>query len=127
MANSPEMSRILPGRASQVNMSTDTTGANAPGDKPADTSEGRPRRWGRVVDVVEGGVLYTEDAERLVLAGIDWPRDETERAGVENRLSELVGDKIVYYEVLETDQLGRLLAEVWIEDTSVNRTLRRSL
>ena len=86
-----------------------------------------PRRWGRVVDVVEGGVLYTEDAERLVLAGIDWPEDETERAGVENRLSELVGDKIVFYDVVGTDQLGRLLAEVWVDEKSVNKTLRNRL
>ena len=85
---------------------------------------GRPRRWGRVVDVVEGGVLYTEDAERVVLAGVDWPADEAQRSELENRLSELVGDKIVYYDVAGTDGLGRLLAEVWVDDTNVNKTLR---
>jgi endonuclease YncB( thermonuclease family) len=85
---------------------------------------GRPRRWGRVVDVVEGGVLYTEDAERLVLTGVDWPKDETQRSALENRLSELVGDKIVYYDVTGTDDLGRLLAEVWVDERSVNKTLR---
>ena len=84
----------------------------------------RPRRWGRIVDVVEGGVLYTEDAERVVLAGVDWPADETQRSALENRLSELVGDKIVYYDVTGTDGLGRLVAEVWVDDRSVNKMLR---
>ena len=35
----------------------------------------KPRRWGRVADVIEGGVIYMEDAERLVLAGITLPSD----------------------------------------------------
>ncbi len=76
------------------------------------------------MDVVEGGVLYTEDAERLVLMGVDWPTDGTQRSALENRLSELVEDKIVYYDVIGTAGLGRLLAEVWVDDTSVNKTLR---
>ncbi len=74
--------------------------------------------------MVEGGVLYIEDAERLVVAGVDWPTDETQRSALENQLSELVGDKIVYYDVTGADELGRLLAEVWVEDRSVNKTLR---
>jgi endonuclease YncB( thermonuclease family) len=94
----------------------------------ASTSDERhPRRWGRVVDVVEGGVLYTEDAERLVLAGIEWPVDEATRVKAEHQLSELVGDKIVFYEVVGADQLGRLLAEVWVEERSVNNTLRNRI
>ena len=91
------------------------------------TGEGqlpKPRRWGRVVDVVEGGVLYTEDAERLVLAGIDWPADAQQRAAAENRLSELVGDKIVFYETAGVDGLGRMAAEVWVDERNVNDVMR---
>ncbi len=83
-----------------------------------------PRRWGRIVDVVEGGVLYTEDAERLVLAGVGWPANDQLRAAAENRLSALVADKIVFYNEVETDRLGRLLAEVWVDGRSVNKAMR---
>ena len=94
------------------------------GDRTGEGEFLRPRRWGRVVDVVEGGVLYTEDAERLVLVGIDWPADEHQRTAAENRLSELVGDKIVFYDAVETDRLGRLLAEVWVDEKNVNNAMR---
>ena len=84
----------------------------------------RPRRWGRVMDVVQGGVLYTEDAERLVLTGVRWPDTPDELAKAEAALMMLVNDKIVFYDVLGADQLGRLQAEVWVDGFNVNRALQ---
>ena len=84
----------------------------------------RPRRWGRVADVIEGGVIYMEDAERLVLAGVTLPSDPTRRERAQEYLSELVADTIVFYEAGEPDSLGRLKAEVWVGDVNVNDALR---
>ena len=84
----------------------------------------KPRRWGRVVDVVADGVIYTEDAERLVLAGIRWPEKAEARAQAEAVLTDMVSDKIVFYESLGTDSLGRVLAEVWVNGAHVNAALR---
>ena len=89
-------------------------------DRPAE----RPRRWGRVVDVVTGGVIYTEDAERLLLAGVRWPETPDRRAEVEAYLTSLVNDKIVFYDVVGADSLGRLEAEVWVEGMHVNAALK---
>jgi hypothetical protein len=75
------------------------------------------------VDVVQDGVLYTEDAERLVLAGVRWPRQEDRRARAEAYLMEMVSDKIVFYEVVGADRLGRLEAQVWVGDVHVNGAL----
>ena len=88
------------------------------GDVPA------PRRWGRVADVIEGGVIYMEDAERLVLAGITLPSDPAKYTQAHAYLSELVADTIVFYEASESDSLGRLIAEVWVGDVHVNNALR---
>ncbi|MBI4236035.1 MAG: thermonuclease family protein [Chloroflexi bacterium] len=93
------------------------------GRAPAEAAE-EPRRWGRVVDVVGGGVIYTEDAERLVLAGVRWPQPPERRAEAEAFLTSLVHDKIVFYQVTGTDSLGRLMAEVWVEGAHVNNALR---
>ncbi len=82
------------------------------------------RRWSRVVDVIEGGVLYTEDAERLVLSGVRLPDNAERRAQAEAFLMEMVSDKIVFYEVHGSDGLGRLNAEVWVDDVHVNEALR---
>ncbi len=89
-----------------------------PGDPP------RPRRWGRVADVIEGGVIYMEDAERLVLADVTLPSDPDRMAQAHAYLSELVADTIVFYEATESDSLGRLIAEVWVGDVNVNNALR---
>lgn len=89
------------------------------------TSDQQPaRRWGRIVDVIEGGVLYTEDAERLVLSGVRMPDDPQRRAKAEALLMDMVSDRIVFYEVSGSDTLGRLKAEVWIDDLNVNGALK---
>lgn len=85
---------------------------------------GRPRRWGRVVDVMGGGAIYTEDAERLVLEGVRWPDAAERRAEAEAYLTGLVHDKIIFYEVSGVDGLGRLRAEVWVGEQHVNALLR---
>lgn len=98
-------------------MSTTGEGAGS-GDFPP------PRRWGRVADVIEDGVIYMEDAERLVLAGVTLPSNPDRRGQAEAYLSELVADTIVFYEATESDSLGRLKAEVWVGDVNVNNALR---
>ena len=90
----------------------------------SDAAPERPRHWGRVMDVVQGGVLYTEDAERLVLTGVRWPDAPDELAKAEAALMMLVNDKIVFYDVVGADDLGRLQAEVWVDGVNVNRALR---
>ena len=97
-------------------------GADGEGAGPGGAA--RPRRWGRVADVIEGGTLYMEDAERLVLAGVTLPSEPARRGQAEAYLSELVADTIVFYEAGEADGLGRLTAEVWAGDVNVNDALR---
>ena len=77
-----------------------------------------------MADVIEGGVIYMEDAERLVLAGVTLPSDPDRHARAHTFLSELVADTIVFYEASEADALGRLKAEVWVGDVNVNNALR---
>ena len=93
-------------------------------DQQPPVSEEKPRRWSRVVDVVENGVIYTEDAERLILAGVTLPTDADRRAQAEAYLAELLSDTIVFYHAMESDSLGRLLAEVWVGNVHVNDALR---
>ena len=96
----------------------------AAGDDASPGDSTPPRRWGRVADVIEGGVMYMEDAERLVLASVTLPSDPDRRGQAEAYLSELVADTIVFYEASESDSLGRLIAEVWVGDVNVNDALR---
>ncbi len=69
-------------------------------------------------------MIYMEDAERLVLAGITLPTNPDRHAQAHAYLSELVADTIVFYEASESDSLGRLKAEVWVGDVNVNNALR---
>ncbi len=92
--------------------------------EPQPASVESPRRWSRVVDVVENGVIYTEDAERLILADVTLPTDADRRAQAEAYLAELVSDTIVFYRATESDSLGRLKAEVWVGNVNVNDSLR---
>ena len=62
-----------------------------------ETDETVLKRWGRVVDVVESGVLYMEDAERLILHQVKLPDSPDKRAQAEALLMDLVSDKIIYY------------------------------
>ena len=92
--------------------------------EPQPRSVESPRRWSRVVDVVENGVIYTEDAERLILDGVTLPTDADRRAQAEAYLAELVSDTIVFYRSMGSDSLGRLKAEVWVGNVNVNDALR---
>ncbi len=69
-------------------------------------------------------MIYMEDAERLVLAGITLPSDPERRAQAHAYVSDLIADTIVFYEASESDSLGRLIAEVWVGDVHVNDALR---
>lgn len=82
------------------------------------------KRWGRVVDVVESGVLYMEDAERLILDQVKFPDAPDKRAEVEALLMNTVSDKIVYYSVSGVDKLGRLESTVWVDGVEVNKLIR---
>ncbi len=82
------------------------------------------RRWGRVADVMEDGVIYLEDAERLILADAALPPDPDRYVEAHTYLSSLVADTIVFYAVRDTDDLGRLISEVWVGDVHVNDALR---
>ena len=79
--------------------------------------EERPRRWARIVDILEDGTLYTE---RLRLAGIRWPQDGVERASRLHELALLVHDQIVFFEVTGEGDMGTLEVEVWVGETRVN-------
>ena len=50
------------------------------------------KRWGRVVDVVESGVIYMEDAERLILYQVTLPNVPDKRAEAEALLMTTVSD-----------------------------------
>jgi hypothetical protein len=91
----------------------------------AKPQEERPRRWARIVDVLEDASLYTEDAERLRLAGVRLPSDAGERAEALHLLAELVHDKIVFFHVVREGGRGALEAEVWVQETHVNDALRQ--
>ena len=82
------------------------------------------KRWGRVVDVVESGVLYMEDAERLILHQVKFPDAPDKRAEIEALLMNTVADKIVYYSVSGVDKLGRLESTVWVDGVEVNKLIR---
>tara|TARA_Y100000590_G_scaffold426175_1_gene534971 strand:- start:836 stop:1123 length:288 start_codon:yes stop_codon:yes gene_type:complete len=88
-----------------------------------ETDETALKRWGRVVDVVESGVLYMEDAERLVLQEVKFPASPDKRAQAEALLMDLVSDKIIYYSVSGVDSLGRLESRVWVDDVEVNKLM----
>ena len=57
-----------------------------------ETDETVLKRWGRVVDVVESGVLYMEDAERLILHQVKLPDSPDKRAQAEALLMDLAND-----------------------------------
>jgi hypothetical protein len=84
----------------------------------------RPTRWTHVLDILEDGALYTEDAERLVLAGVRMPADQMERAKAFHELAELVHDKVMFYTVVREGPRGVLEAEIWVDDVHVNSVLR---
>ncbi|MFL2640541.1 MAG: hypothetical protein ACJ0OL_04380 [Dehalococcoidia bacterium] len=82
------------------------------------------KRWGRVVDVVESGVIYMEDAERLILYQVKLPDVPDKRAEAEALLMTTVSDKIIYYSVSGVDELGRLESTVWVDGVEVNKLMR---
>jgi hypothetical protein len=86
----------------------------------------QPKRWGRVVDVVSDGILYMEDAERLKLNGVVFPADFKKRNKLEALLMDLVSDKIIYYIVLDTDRMGRLNVNAWIDEISINDSIQNA-
>ncbi len=88
-----------------------------------ETDETVLKRWGRVVDVVESGVLYMEDAERLILHQVKLPDSPDKRAQAEALLMDLVSDKIIYYSVSGVDSLGRLQSRVWVDEVEVNKLM----
>ncbi len=83
----------------------------------------RPTRWTRIVDVLEDGSLYTEEAERLFPAGVRLPADPALRARALYELAEMVQDKIMFYTVVGEGTHGILHADMWVGETHVNAVL----
>ena len=86
------------------------------------------RESGIITRIIDGDTFYLED-ERVRLIGINTPEsyEECYNKGTE-KLKELILDKQVFLEkgVLETDEYGRLLRYVFVDDIFVNLEMIRS-
>lgn len=83
-----------------------------------------PRRWTRILDILEDGSLYTEEAERLWVTGITIPSDEEQRAEALYELAELVSDKVVFFAITDTRPNGILEVSLNVAGVNVADAMR---
>ena len=86
-------------------------------------NEENPQRWARIVDVLDDGTLYTEDAERLWPIGTRLPSGNDERAEALHALSELTNDKIMFFTAHAVNEKGVLQVTLWLGQENVNEIL----
>src|SRR3989344_7590476 len=80
----------------------------------------------RVVTVVDGDSFTTSDGRRIRLLGIDAPeRSRCMHSEARLKLSSLVEGKRVTLSDVINDDYGRILANVWLDDTLVNEVMVR--
>lgn len=85
----------------------------------------------KIVRVIDGDTVVTENNQKIRLIGIDTPEINTNNSKkcsgqiATTKMKELVEGKYVTLEkdVSETDKYNRLLRYIWINDTMVNTTL----
>ena len=86
-------------------------------------NEEHPQRWARIVDILNDGTLYTEDAERLWPIGTRLPSGDSEKAEALHALSELTNDKIMFFTVHAVNTKGVLQVTLWSDQQDVNKIL----
>ena len=96
---------------------------NTPDSSDLLGNEQNPQRWARIVDILDDGTLYTEDAERLWPIGIRLPNGEDERAQALHFLSELTSDKIIFFTVHAVNRKGILQVTLWSNQKNLNDLL----
>ena len=104
--------------------SSDQTG---PGDDP--TPGPYTTRTATVTHVIDGDTIWVNDDEKVRYIGIDTPEiGECYYNDAKWRNHALVNDKVITLEVCNaapTDQYGRTLAHIKVDDTLVNAVLIR--
>jgi hypothetical protein len=96
---------------------------NTPNSSEIQGNEQTPQRWARIVDILDDGTLYTEDAERLWPIGIEFPNGGDQKAEALHLLSELTNDKIVFFSVHAVNRKGILQVTLWSDQKNVNELL----
>ena len=86
-------------------------------------NEQNPQRWARIVDILDDGTLYTEDAERLWPIGTRLPSENDERAEALHSLSELTNDKIIFFTTHTVNEKGVLQVTLWSGQENMNEIL----